>query len=186
MPRRNRQRTGDSRQRKPRKELRVLAVDPGFGRAGVAVIARVRGNDTLLYSTCIQTASAAPFPKRLHVVVETIAALLATYRPNLFALERLYFTSNQKTAMQVAEVRGALIALAAARAIPVVEYGPSEVKVAVTGWGKSGKQEVMRMLPRLITLPDAGKRRLDDEYDAIAIALTALASVRIRNQELGT
>ncbi len=157
--------------------MRVLAIDPGFGRAGVAVIDRIQNADILQYSACIVTSAQTPFPERLNAVMVEITALIGKHSPTLFALEKLFLTNNQKTAMRVAEVRGALIALAASREIPILEYTPLQVKVAITGYGKSRKSDIMRMLPHLIILPDA-RTRLDDEYDAIAIGLTALASYR--------
>ena len=157
--------------------VRVLAVDPGYGRAGVALIARESGSDRLLYSDCIETPAHTPLPERLNTVASSITSLLKRYRPTLLALEQLYLTRNHKTAMRVAEVRGAILALGAAAGISVVEYTPLEVKVAITGFGRSAKREVANMIPRLIELPRKPKR-LDDEYDAIAIGLTALACYR--------
>ncbi len=156
--------------------MRVLAVDPGYGRAGVAVLERKNGKDILLYSSCVVTDATTDFSNRLKAVVDAVEKLFNTFTPNLFALERLYLTNNQKTAMRVAEVCGALIALAAAQHIPIVEYTPLQVKVAITGYGKSGKHEIMRMVPKLIKMEE--KKRLDDEYDAIAIGITALASYK--------
>ena len=160
-----------------RPSIRVLAIDPGFGRAGIAVLERKSGVDQLLHSECVVTDAGEPFQKRLGEVCEAVQELVTSSKPDLMALERLYFTNNQKTAMQVAEVRGALLALAAKENLPVVEYTPLEVKIAVTGFGRSGKREVAHMVPILISLPSK-KGRLDDEYDAIAIGLTALASYR--------
>ena len=164
--------------RKSREGVRVLAIDPGFGRAGMAVLERTSGKDILLYSSCVVTNKTDDFSKRLHLVCTAARKLITDHRPTLFAIERLYFATNQKTAMQVAEVRGALLALAAAHDVIIVEYTPLQVKVAVTGFGRSGKREIMKMIPLLVKFPEE-KKRLDDEYDAIAIGLTALASYRL-------
>jgi len=155
---------------------RVLAIDPGFGRCGVAVLNRENNTDTLVYSSCVVTRSSDAFPVRLKTVTDAVTELADRFSPSLIALERLYLSTNQKTAMQVAEVRGALISLAVNRGIPMVEYTPLQVKIAITGYGKSGKHEMMRMVPRLIKMEE--RKRLDDEYDAIAIGITALASHR--------
>ena len=156
--------------------MRVLVIDPGYARAGAAVLSRANSRDTLLHSCCIETTADTPFAERIHAIVRGAEELIAAHRPSVMALERLYLSTNQKTAMQVAEVRGALIALAAAHNLPIVEFTPPQIKVAVTGNGAASKDEIMRMLPRLITFPS--RERLDDEYDAIAIGLTALASYR--------
>ena len=95
----------------------------------------------------------------------------------MVALETIYFEKNAKTAIGVAQVKGMLAYIASTHDLPVFEYTPLEVKVAITGYGKSTKAAVAAMLPRLIQLPT--RKRLDDEVDAIAIGLTCLASVRL-------
>ena len=92
------------------------------------------------------------------------------------AIEKLYFATNQKTAMQVAEVRGALIALATQHHLPVFEYTPMQVKSASAGWGRADKVAVARMLHALLKIEK--EIRHDDEYDAIAIGVTHLAHHR--------
>jgi crossover junction endodeoxyribonuclease RuvC len=92
------------------------------------------------------------------------------------ALEEVYFEKNAKTAMQVAEVRGMLSYIAAKNGLVVHQYTPLEVKVAITGYGKSDKRAVAAWWSGLVTLPK--KKRLDDELDAIAVGLTCLASSR--------
>ena len=113
---------------------------------------------------------------RLLHIGEGFAALIEEYRPGAVALESLFFNKNQKTAMAVAETRGMLIYLARTRGLAVYEYSPQEIKIAVTGYGKSDKRQVMEMVKRLV--PDVPEKALDDEYDAIAVGITALASNR--------
>lgn len=156
--------------------MRVLAIDPGYGRCGMAIVEKKNGKETLLYSECIETSSATAFPERLAAVVSACSDVIRSHKPDAFAIEKLYFTKNQKTAMQVAEVRGALIATAAAAGIPVTEYTPGQVKSATTGYGNSDKHAVARMLHTLLVIEK--KIQHDDEYDAIAIGITHLASAR--------
>ena len=92
------------------------------------------------------------------------------------ALEEIFFEKNAKTAMQVAEVRGALIYIAAAQGLKIYHYTPGEVKIAVTGYGGSDKRAIAAMVPKLLRLP--GGKKLDDELDAIAVGITCLASIR--------
>lgn len=100
-------------------------------------------------------------------------SLLTTYSPDTLAIETLFFNNNQKTAIGVAQARGIIIYLAQVAGCKVYEFGPQEVKVAVTGYGKSDKHAVIDMVLRLI--PDAPVKALDDEYDAIAVGITCLA-----------
>ena len=158
------------------KPFRVLAFDPGFERLGVAVLERQGGKEVLLYSACVRTSAALSFDRRLLNLGATVTNIIDEWQPSVVALESLYFENNAKTAMNVAAVRGMLIYLGASHDCSVFEYTPLQVKVAVTGYGKSDKSAVARMVSRLIRLPT--RKRLDDELDAIAIGLTCLAHTR--------
>lgn len=156
--------------------MRVLAFDPGFERLGIAVVEKTGGKEVLLHSECVRTSAKMPFEKRLGELGSAVGALLKKWQPSAVALENLYFENNAKTAMNVAAVRGMLLYIAASGGVEIFEYTPLQVKIAITGYGKSDKRAVAMMLSRLITLPD--KKRLDDELDAIAVGLTCLASTR--------
>ena len=156
--------------------LRVLAIDPGYDRLGVAVMDKNSSHGELLFSSCIVTNRTDYFPVRLRAIGQELETLFAQYVPNTVALEQLFFNTNQRTAIHVAEVRGLVLYLACLHECRILEYTPQEVKVAVTGYGKSNKEQVTAMVMRL--LPSVKKDALDDEYDAVAIALTALASAR--------
>lgn len=159
--------------------MRVLGIDPGYDRCGVAIIEKVPSKkETLVYSHCIQTDKTQDFNDRLNAIITEIRAVIETHTPTAIALEKLFFNNNQKTAMRVAEVRGALIQMGKDYTLTIAEYTPLQVKSAVSGNGRAQKQDVMRMIPLLITLPQ--KKRLDDEFDAIAVGLTHCASARTR------
>ena len=152
--------------------MRVLAFDPGYERLGVAVLEK----DKLLFSDCINTSAQLSFPMRLQRLGKEAEKLIRKWRPDAVALEDVYFEKNAKTAMQVAGVAGMLAYIAAVHELDIFQYTPLQVKVAITGYGKSDKTAVSQMIPRLVRLPN--RKRLDDEMDAIAIGLTCLASVR--------
>lgn len=157
--------------------MKILAIDPGYGRCGVAVLERKDGEkETLLYSDCVETSKDADFTLRLEFVADECMRLAEKYTPDAVALEKLYFSTNQKTAMRVAEVRGALIQVAASLGIPVFEYTPGEIKSAAGGHGGAAKQQVAKMLHALVKIEKEIQH--DDEYDAIAIGVTHLARHR--------
>ena len=156
--------------------MKVLAFDPGYERLGVAVIEKKNGKEILLHSECVRTSAKSDFSIRLKELGAAAEALIKKWKPDAVALEDLFFEKNAKTAMQVAEVRGALIYIAAARGIKIYSYTPGEVKVAVTGYGGSDKRAIAAMVPKLLRLSEG--KRLDDELDAIAVGITCLASVR--------
>lgn len=156
--------------------MRTLAIDPGFGRCGVAVLEKAGTAHTLLYSDCIETSPTLSFPERLAAVLSECTRLVSSYAPQAMALEKLYFSNNQKTAMQVAEVRGALLGLAGSRGLSVFEYTPGEIKSATTGSGRADKRQIAKMVHLLVKIEK--EIRLDDEYDAIAVGITHLARAR--------
>lgn len=156
--------------------MKVLAIDPGYGRCGVAVVEKNSGKEVLLYSDCIETSAKLNFPERLATIIDACAQLMKKHAPDCVALEKLYFTKNHKTAMRVAEVRGALISTASNAGLQVFEYTPGEVKSAAAGFGGADKKAVATMLHALVKIEK--KITHDDEYDAIAVAVTHLARAR--------
>ena len=157
--------------------MRVLAFDPGYERLGVAVLEKEKkGKEILLHSECVRTSAKLPFDQRLALLGAAAEALIAQWKPDMVALEEVFFEKNAKTAMQVAEVRGALMYIAASKNLAAHHYTPGEVKIAVTGYGASTKAAIALMVPKILAL--SSRKRLDDELDAIAVGITCLASVR--------
>lgn len=156
--------------------MRVLAIDPGYGRCGVALLEKVDGKAVWIYSDCIETSAKDAFPERLAAVASACAILVKKHKPDALAMERLFFNSNQKTAMHVAEVRGAILHVAATAELPSFEYTPGQVKSATTGYGKADKKQVTSMLHMLLKIEKEVQH--DDEYDAIAVGVTHLAHAR--------
>lgn len=158
--------------------MRVLSVDPGFGRCGAAILEKKPNDITLLHSTCVETSKDDTYSARLAVVGHTIEHLIGEYLPEQIAIEELFFSGNKKTALNIAEVRGMILFIAEDHTIPVVQLNPLSVKIAITGYGKASKDQMMHMVKKLVKLPN--KKMLDDEYDAIAIGIAALAMGRPR------
>lgn len=155
----------------------LLSIDPGFERLGLAIIEKEgRNKEALLYSECFKTSAKLPHHERLRLIGNKIKDVIEEYKPTELATEKLFFTSNQKTVIPVAEARGVILYIAGLYNMSVCEYSPPQIKVAVTGHGHSDKRQIMDMIPRLITVikPIAS----DDEFDAIAIGLTHCAICR--------
>ncbi len=155
--------------------MKIIAIDPGYDRCGIAVLEKKDGKETLLESTCVVTDRKKTFEKRLLHISSELNSYINTHKPDLCVFENLFFTTNQKTAMRVAEARGALLLTAIKSDVQIHEFTPKQIKIAVTGDGSATKQQVMLMLPRIIKIDKNIK--YDDEYDAIAVALTASASL---------
>jgi crossover junction endodeoxyribonuclease RuvC len=150
---------------------RVLAIDPGYDRLGAAVME----GDALLFSECYTPPKGALF-ERLAAVHRRVAGLIKEYAPEALAIETLFFTKNQKTAIAVAEARGVIILAGAQAGVSLYEYSPQDVKIAVTGSGSASKEGVIKMVSKILALPP-GKRH-DDEYDAIALAIAHRSRAR--------
>lgn len=154
--------------------MRVLGVDPGYDRLGLALYEHNRtGKSGVLFSKTITTSRKKNFPNRLYDLSVLFKKTLIKERPDIVAIESLFFSKNQKTAMRVSETRGALILCAKEENLSVFEVAPNEVKVAVTGNGRASKEAVRRMVKTLTGFEN--KKALDDEIDAVAIAITASA-----------
>lgn len=154
--------------------MRVIAIDPGYDRLGVAVMEYQNGTEHLLYSTCLESNKADSLSERIRQVGDKFLQIIEDHSPDTLAVETLFFNKNVKTALGVAEARGALIYIAKSAGCIIYEFSPQQIKTAVTGYGKSDKKAVIDMVCRLVK--NTPKQALDDEYDAIAAAVTCLAT----------
>lgn len=154
--------------------MRILAIDPGYERVGIAVLEKnPREKETLIYSDCYKTSAKIPFYNRIAEIAREITIIIEKFNPQAIAIETLFFSSNKKTAMQVSEARGVIIHSACVKNLQIYEYSPLQIKMAITGNGKSDKKSIINMVPKLIKVTKEIKH--DDEYDAIAVGLTCFA-----------
>lgn len=154
--------------------MRILGIDPGYERLGVAVVEKKGGKEVVIFSDCIITSRELPHPERLEQITLSVGSLIDEYKPDVVAVETLFFNDNRKTAMKVSEARGACLSEASRKGIVVEEYTPLEVKIAITGYGRADKRQVSEMVRRIVNVKKIPK--YDDEYDALAVALTCTAS----------
>ena len=165
--------------------MRIVGIDPGYAIVGYGVIeyssARFR---TLGYGD-ISTQAGTAFERRLEMIYDGLAELIEKAKPEAFAMEELFFTTNQKTAIYVAEARGVMLLCAKKHGVPVFEYTPLQVKQSVVGYGKAEKNQVMQMVKTLLGLEAIPKP--DDVADALAVAVCHAHSAgsRIREGHIG-
>jgi len=154
--------------------MKILAIDPGFERIGIAVLEKEKGKEYIVYSDCFKTLKSTPFNERLFLIGEETRRIISKYKPKILSIETLLFNNNQKTAMMVAEARGVMMYEATRKNLEIYEYTPLQIKIAVTGYGRATKSQVDVMVRQLVKIEKETK--IDDEIDAIAIALTCSAS----------
>jgi crossover junction endodeoxyribonuclease RuvC len=156
--------------------MRVLGIDPGLSRCGYGCLdaagAGGRGARAVAVGV-LRTPVDAPIPQRLAELQRELRDLIAELRPDAVAVERVFFQSNVRTAIGVAQASGLAMAEAVAAGADVAEYGPNQVKEAVAGWGGAGKDEVGKMVQALLGL--GAPLKPADAADAAALALCHLA-----------
>jgi crossover junction endodeoxyribonuclease RuvC len=153
--------------------MRIIAIDPGYERLGIAIMEKQNGKEVLLYSDCFRTSKELPHHERLTMVGGELERIIKEYKPQALSVEKLFFSKNQKTALLVAECRGVILYEASRHGLQVYEYQPADIKIAVTGYGKSDKEHMIAMIPKLVKIDK--KIAYDDEYDAIAAGITFFA-----------
>ena len=153
----------------------VLGIDPGTARLGYGIVERQGSKLTMLDYGCLETINDRPLEQRLLLIHEGIDDLIETYRPQAVGVERLFFNKNVQTAMAVGQARGVVLLTAAQHGLPVLEYGPHEVKLAVTGYGKAPKDQVQRMVQMVLSMKQVPKP--DDAADALAVAVCTAHAV---------
>jgi crossover junction endodeoxyribonuclease RuvC len=150
----------------------VLGVDPGLANTGYGVVAHRGGRPVALDGGVIETASGVSAELRLARIHEAVVELLSEHAPDAVALEELYFGANARSAFAVGQARGVVMLAAGQRRVPCSGYTPQQVKSAVCGSGRAGKDQVARMVGTLLGLP--GPPRPDHAADALAVAVCHL------------
>lgn len=152
---------------------KILGIDPGIERLGWGVIEKNGSAVKIIDSGVKKTLKTQPEASRLWEIWQFLDKLIVKERPEVLSTEKLFFAKNVKTALVISEVRGLILALAEKHKLTIREFTPLEVKMAICGYGKASKENVSSMLKLFIDLPK--KQLLDDETDAIALAITALS-----------
>ncbi len=149
--------------------VRILGLDPGIAIVGWGVI----DSENFKYKTVaydsIMTAAGLPVEERLSQIYSSLSEIMEKYRPDVMAVEELFWNTNQKTGIVVAEARGVILLCAKQHGIPIVEYTPLQVKQAVVGYGRAEKRQVITMVTALLKLEKPPKP--DDTADALALAV---------------
>jgi len=162
----------------------VLGIDPGTAALGYGIVERTGGSLRAVDYGCLTTSPDLGLPERLDQIHALVAELIETHRPELVAVERLFFSRNAQTALAVGQARGVVLLAAAQAGIPVREATPNEIKVGVTGYGAADKDQVGKMVSVILQLAEVP--RPDDTADALAAAICIANSERPGGSAGGT
>ncbi len=147
----------------------VMGIDPGFAITGYGVVDYTGNRFKVLDYGIIRTEASTLFPQRLLVLHKEMGELMARHKPDVMAVEELFFNTNVTTGIKVGHARGVILLSAAIGGVPVFEYTPMQVKLAVVGYGNAKKPQVQQMVKVLLGLDATPKP--DDAADALAVAI---------------
>ena len=160
--------------------MRILGIDPGYAIVGFGVVEYESARFSLVDMGAITTPAEMPFEARLKAIYLDMCELIKTYAPQEMAIEKLFFNTNQKTAIDVAQARGVTLLPAIMQGIPIFEYTPLQVKSSIVGSGRAEKKQVQEMTRNMLHLKEVPKP--DDTADAVALAITHGLSLTGRKQ----
>ena len=149
--------------------MRILGIDPGYGLVGFGVLEKNGGNIRTLDFGCISTSKEQKLTQRLEIISNCMHQLIDKWNPDEMAIEKLFFNKNITTGIPVAQARGVILVAAQEKGIPIFEYTPSNIKMALTGMGKADKKQMQFMVKTLLGLQEIPKP--DDAADALAVAI---------------
>ncbi len=161
--------------------MRILGIDPGYAIVGYGIVDCESGHFSLIGCGAVTTAADMPFDRRLKVIYDDISLIVKKYAPDELSIEKLFFNSNQKTAIDVAQARGVTLLPAITAGVPIFEYTPLQVKSSIVGYGRAEKHQVQEMVKNMLHLKAIIKP--DDTADAVALAITHGLSLGRRQVE---
>ncbi len=149
--------------------MRILGIDPGYAIVGYGILEYDNMRFKVINYGAVTTDSETPFDKRLAEIYNDMCSVLDMFKPDCMSIEKLYFNTNITTGIDVAQARGVTMLAAVQRGVPIYEYTPLQVKVAVTGYGRAEKHQMQEMTKNILRLKEVPKP--DDTADALAIAI---------------
>ncbi|MDD3959475.1 MAG: crossover junction endodeoxyribonuclease RuvC [Clostridiaceae bacterium] len=159
----------------------IIGIDPGYAITGYGIIEHESNRSRMLDFGVVSTQPRVPFELRLLTIYQELEALIRRYSPDVMAVEELFFSRNTTTAIGSAQARGVAILAGAKAGIPVYEYTPMQVKLAVTGYGRADKNQVSQMVKTILCLDKIPAK--DDASDALAIAICQAHTGMLRSNK---
>jgi len=160
------------------KNIRILGIDPGFGRVGWGVIEKKGSSWKHIAHGCIETSTKKDFLDRLEDIYKELKLVIKEFEPDFSGVEELFFVKNVTTGIKVAQARGVILLTLRQAGLPVVEMTPLAVKQSVVGYGRAEKRQVQEMLKMVLNMKTKPKQ--DDAADALAVAFAASGQIRFK------
>lgn len=150
--------------------MRILGIDPGIARTGWGIIEVESSKLKVQNYNCVETSARLDSSQRLKYIYDSVVNIIKEHKPDVLAVEELFFNTNAKTAFMVGQARGVIILASAKQNLAISIYTPLQVKIAVTGYGRAEKIQIGQMIKTILKLKTIPKP--DDVADALAVALT--------------
>lgn len=150
--------------------MKIIGIDPGTATTGFGVIEKIGSKLKFVDAGVISTSAQKAMPDRLSEIHDGLNELIEHHKPQVIAVELLYFSSNVTTAISVGQARGVVLLAAGQHGVELAEYTPLQVKQAVTGYGRADKKQIQEMVKMILGLD--GIPKPDDAADGLAIAIT--------------
>lgn len=147
----------------------ILGIDPGYAIVGYGILEYSNNHFTILHYGAVTTPAGMPFNRRLQIIYDELDVLIAKYKPDIMAIEKLFYNTNAKTVIDVAQARGVIVLAAQKHGLEIAEYTPLQVKQSVVGYGRAEKKQVQEMMRIMLKLDKVPKP--DDTADALAMAI---------------
>lgn len=157
--------------------MRVLGIDPGSTVTGYGLVEKVGSGFRHVDNGLVRVSRSSPFAKRLQDIFSGIRQIIRELKPDVMAVEEIFFAKNPMSALKLGESRGVALLAAAEHELKVYEYSTREVKQAITGYGQATKEQIQKMVRRLLSLPEIAA---EDASDALAVALCHLQCSKMK------
>ncbi len=157
--------------------MRIIGIDPGSRVTGYGIVEKIGPRLCHVANGCLVMGAALPLPKRLERIYSGLRDVLEKFRPDVAAIEQVFFAKNVASSLKLGESRGVALLAVTQGGLPVFEYSAREVKQAMTGYGQASKEQVQKMVQRLLQLPETAQ---EDASDALAVAICHCHSQKLK------
>ena len=147
----------------------ILGIDPGYAIVGYGILEYSNNHFTVMHYGAVTTPAGMPFNRRLQIIYDELDVIISKYKPGVLAIEKLFYNTNAKTVIDVAQARGVIVLAAQKHGLEIAEYTPLQVKQSVVGYGRAEKKQVQEMMRIMLKLDKVPKP--DDTADALAMAI---------------